>query len=214
MFVEMIMKREIISIYPHHTINEALTLLKINNIGHLPIVNEDNQLIGIISDRDIRDAAPSIFEKKELHHQLEKPVSTIMKTDIITAHPLDFVEELSAVFLKNKIGCIPIVEQTKLVGIVTETDMLHTLIHLTGAHQPSSQIEVKVENIAGMLAKVTSIIGKRKVNIASVLVYPGNDEAYKILVFRIQTMNPTAIIQDLQKEGYHVLSPNGPGGDK
>jgi acetoin utilization protein AcuB len=205
------MKRDIISVYEHSTIMEAFTLLKINNIRHLPIVGEDNQLIGIISDRDIRDAAPSIFDKKERHDQLNKPVAAIMKTNIITAHPLDFVEELSAIFLKNKISCIPIIEHKKLVGIVTETDMLHTLIQLTGAHQPSSQIEVQVENIAGILAKVTSIIGRKKVNIASVLVYPGDDESYKTLVFRVQTMNPTAIIHDLQKEGYHVLLPNGLG---
>lgn len=134
-----------------------------------------------------------------------------MKTDIIVGHPLDFVEEVAALFYEHRIGCLPIVNGGKLVGIITETDLLHTLIQLTGAHQPGSQIEIKVPNEAGMLSKAASIISNRHVNIASVLLYPDSDPNYKILVFRVQTMNPINLIHDLKKAGYTVLWPNLPG---
>ena len=114
-----------------------------------------------------------------------------MKKNVITGHPLDFVEEVAAVFYEHKISCLPIINDRKLVGIVTETDLLQTLVELTGANQPGSQIEVRVPNHSGKLSEITSIIKKRKANILSVLVYPDKkDEQYKILVIRVQTMNP------------------------
>lgn len=211
MIVEEIMKRNVLTLSNNATIQDAIRLIREHSVHHLPIVDEHHHLVGIVSDRDLRDAAPSIFRSDNHLEDLMKPISSIMKKDVISAHPLDFVEELSTVFYDHKIGCIPILEDNKIVGIITKTDMLHTLIQLTGANQPSSQIEVQVENVAGKLAEVASIIRSKKTNIISALVYPGKVEGYKVLVFRVQTMNPTNIINELKKVGYHVLWPNIPG---
>ncbi len=83
-----------------------------------------------------------------------------MKTNVITGHPLDFVEEVAALFYEHRISCMPIVKENKLVGIITESDLLYTLVQLTGAHQPGSQIEIKVPNRTGMLSEVTSMFQK------------------------------------------------------
>ncbi|MBA2871772.1 acetoin utilization protein AcuB [Anoxybacillus calidus] len=211
MIVEQIMKANVVTLTPTHTIADAIEMIKQHKIRHIPIINENSKVIGIVTDRDIRDASPSIFHADEHLEDLQKPVSTIMKTNVITGHPLDFVEEVAALFYEHRISCLPIVKDDKLVGIVTETDLLYTLVQLTGAHQPGSQLEVKVPNLTGMLCEVTSFFRKRNVNISSVLVYPDKDEQYQILVFRIQTMNPMAIIEDLRSEGYTVLWPNLPG---
>ena len=215
MIVEEIMQTKIITSLPEDSIKTAHQLMLQHHFRHLPIVNRDFQLIGIVSDRNIRDAAPSILiDSIEQKHLLEKPVSTIMTTDIITGHPLDFVEEIGAIFYEHKIGCLPIVNHGKLVGIITETDLLHTLIQLTGANQPGSQIEIVVPNRAGVLGEVTAIFRNRKANILSVLLYPDkrNDEN-KIIVIRVQTMNPIRLIQEIEKSGYQVLWPNLPGID-
>lgn len=211
MIVEQIMKRDLVKIEISTTIKEAIELMDKNRIRHLPVVGANNELIGIVSDRDIRDARPSIFDSDEHLDYFANPVSAIMVRDVITAHPLDFVEDVSSIFYEHNIGCLPIEEDYKLVGMVTETDILHTLVQLMGAHQPSSQIEVKVENIAGMLAEIATIIKKRNINITSVLVYPENDLAHKVLVFRLQTMDPRGVIADIENEGYKVLWPNLPG---
>ncbi|GMB07314.1 acetoin utilization protein AcuB [Thermolongibacillus altinsuensis] len=211
MIVEQIMKTNVITLKAWNTIADAMNIVKQKKIRHLPIIDDENHVIGIVTDRDLRDASPSIFHANEHLEDLQKPLSTIMKTNVITGHPLDFVEEIAALFYEHRISCLPIVKEQKLVGIVTETDLLYTLVQLTGAHQPGSQIEVKVPNRAGMLSEVASVFQKRNINISSVLVYPDQDERYKILVFRIQTMNPMAIISDLRTEGYHVLWPNLPG---
>ncbi|MDF2854437.1 MAG: acetoin utilization protein AcuB [Neobacillus sp.] len=212
MKVEEIMKTEVITLAPTDSIADAMNVMEKRNIRHIPVIDHDNQLVGIVTLSDIRDAAPSIFRANDHLEDLQKPIKTIMKKDVITGHPLDFVEEIAAVFYEHKIGCLPITNNRKLVGIVTETDMLMTLIELTGAHQPGSQIEVRVPNLAGKLSDITSIIKNRKANILSVLVYPDKkDSQFKILVIRVQTMNPVFLIQDLKIAGYHVLWPNMPG---
>lgn len=211
MIVEQIMKRNVIKINETATIKEAMEIMKNKKIRHLPVVNKDDLLVGIISERDVRSAKPSVFDTEEHSEYMANPVSKIMIEDVITGHPLDFVEDVSSMFYEHHIGCLPIEEDNKLVGIITETDILHTLVQLMGAHQPSSQIEVQVENVAGMLAEIATIIKKRNVNITSVLVYPTNDLEHKVLVFRLQTMDPRGIIAEIEKEGYKVLWPNLPG---
>ncbi|WP_335871294.1 acetoin utilization AcuB family protein [Bacillus sp. 2205SS5-2] len=210
MIVEEIMKTNVSVLTPDDTILTALELMRSKGIRHLPICDSD-QLIGIISDRDLKEATPSIFNAPS-EEELNKPLKLIMKKNVITGHPLDFVEEVAALFYEHNISCLPVVKEGKLVGIITETDLLHTLIELTGAHQPGSHFEVKVPNKAGMLFEVARILMEHKVNIHSVLVYPDKeDKQYKILVFRISTMNPLSLLERLKKEGHIVLWPNMPG---
>ncbi|EIT85482.1 acetoin dehydrogenase [Fictibacillus macauensis ZFHKF-1] len=208
MIVQDMMNKKPITAESHTTIKEAFILLRHHHIRHLPIVDSAKQLLGIVSDRDLRDASPSIFDGEDHQAAFERSLSEVMKKDVISAHPLDFVEDTLSTFYDQQIGCLPVVEHGRLVGVITERDMLHTLIQLTGAHQPSSHLEIRVENIAGKLADVANHIKKYKININSVLVYPSNDEeAYKIIVLRINTMNPLRIANDLRAHGYDVLWP-------
>lgn len=200
---------------PNATIAEALQLLQVNRIRHIPIINGDVQVIGIVSDRDVRDASPSIFDKQSKGNVLQNEIQSIMSHPVVTVHPLDFVEEVAGIFYDEEFACVPVVQDNKLVGMVTEKDMLYTLIHLTGTNVQSSHIEVKVPHKPGILPEVASVFGNRKTNITSVLVYPyKNDPNYKILVFRIQTMNPMPVIDDLRKAGYELLWPNNIVGPK
>lgn len=212
MIIEEIMNPLVISMKPYETIGKAIELMHSNRIRHIPIIDENDFVIGIVTDRDIRDVSPSIFHSEEHLEDLQKPVASIMTENVITGHPLDFVEEVSAMFYEHKIGCLPIVTEGKLVGIITETDMLHTLVKLMGADQPSSLIEIKVKNKLGQLSEAAQVFSENNVNIISVLVYPDKkDNGSKILLFRVQTMNPMKAIDQLKKRGYTVLWPNLPG---
>lgn len=210
MIVEDIMIKEVITLTPSDTIAAAIKVLEKKKIRHIPIVDHNQNVVGIISDRDVRDASPSIFHIGEHVEDLDMSIESIMKTEVITGHPLDFVEEVSAILYEHRISCLPITTGGRLVGIVTDTDLLHSFVELTGAHQPGSRIEVKVSNKAGMLSEVANLFKKKNINITSVLVYPDKDENYKVLVFRIQTMNPTGILQELKDNGYFVLWPVNP----
>jgi acetoin utilization protein AcuB len=212
MIVEEIMKTEVASLLPTSTIADAIDLMEAKRIRHIPIVNDKKHIVGLVTVAKIREATPSIFHTNEHPEDLKKTLDTIMETDVITGHPLDFVEETAGLFYEHKISCMPIINDKKLVGIITETDLLRTMVELAGVHQPGSQFEIKVPNISGMLSDIASIIRNRKANILSVLVYPDKeDEQNKILVIRVQLMNPIGLIQDLKQAGHHVLWPNLPG---
>jgi acetoin utilization protein AcuB len=209
MHVEEIMNRNVITLGPTDTIAKAHQLLVDHKIRHIPIVDEDYYVVGIVSDRDIRDASPSILTTDSDKSILDKQISTIMSSPVLTAHPLDFVEEVARIFYDREIACLPVVSNEKLVGVITEKDLLYTLIQLTGTHVQGSHIEVKVPHKPGILPEVASVFGNHGVNISSVLIYPyKNNPEYKILVFRVQTMNPQPIIRDLRSSGYELMWPN------
>lgn len=209
MLVEKIMKTDVQTLPPTATIAEALKLLQKHRIRHIPITDAKKQVIGIVSDRDVRDASPSIFSEGSEQEALQNEIQTIMSQPVVSTHPLDFVEEIASIFYDEEFACLPVVSNNRLIGIITEKDMLQTLIQLTGTNLQSSHIEIKAPHKPGILPEVASIFGKRKTNITSVLVYPYDDDPhYKILVFRIQTMNPLPVIEDLREAGYELLWPN------
>lgn len=209
MLVEDVMKKEVITLPPTASIHEAWLLLQKHRIRHIPITNQQNHVIGIVSDRDVRDASPSIFETDADKTELQNDVQSIMSYPVVTVHPLDFIEEIARIFYDQEFASVPVVNNNKLVGIITEKDMLYTLIQLTGTHVQSSHIQVKIPDRPGTLPKVTSFFGKRNINIISLLIYPyKKDPSYKILVVRFQTMNPFPIIDDLKKAGYYLMWPN------
>ncbi|WP_339251045.1 acetoin utilization AcuB family protein [Sporosarcina sp. FSL W8-0480] len=214
MLIEEIMKRNVVSLSPQHTVKDALSIMQEKKIRHLPIVSEMKELLGIITDRDLKEVLPSLYSDTTDVTVYKKPLSEIMTSNPITGHPMDFVEEAAVVFYDNQIGCLPIVSNNKLVGILTETDLLYKYIELTGAHQPGSQIEVRVPNIPGILYEVSKVFYEHKMNVQSILVYPDKEnEDNKILVIRLKTMNPLNVIKGLKNNGFEVLWPNVPGID-
>jgi acetoin utilization protein AcuB len=212
MIVDEVMIKNVISLQADNTIEEAINLMKTKKIRHLPIVDGDNHLIGLVNASKLREASPSVFHAGDHLEDLQKPLSMIMRTDVIYGHPLDFVEEVAGLFYEHRISCLPITKDKKLVGIITETDLLRTMVELTGAHQPGSQIEIRVPNITGQISDITALFHKRKANILSILVYQDKkDDHFKILVFRVQMINPVGLIEELKNSGLQVLWPNLPG---
>lgn len=206
MIVEEVMNKKLKTLTRENTIAEAIELMKSNKIRHIPIVDSNNRLIGILSDRDVRDASPSILIDKD-KSQYNIRVDSIMTTNIITGTPLDFVEDVAAIFYEFKISCLPILSGDQLVGIITESDLLRTFMKITGSAEPSSHIELRLSHRPGSLSEIIQIFQKRNLNITNVLLYPGNDPDYKRLVLRTQVMNTDDVVDELQKEGFEVLWP-------
>lgn len=209
--VEDTMRTDIQKLQPDNTIKDAVELMEKAQIRHIPVVEKDDELVGIISDRDVRDARSSIFSEERLPDALENPISAIMKREVFTAHPLDFVEDVASMLSEKQISAAPITVNNKLVGMITGRDLLDTLVKLTGADQPSTQLEIRVTNVSGQLADVAAIFKNLGVNVTSVLAYPEKNPTNIILTFRVQTMDPRAVIAKLKEEGYELVSPSIPG---
>lgn len=211
MLIEEIMNQDVATLYPTQTLREAAATLREKKIRHIAVINEQRKVVGVITDRDIKQATPSNLLESDDYSVLDTPIERIMTKNPITGHPLDFVEETATIFYDNRIGCLPIVSKGKLVGMITESDMLYKFIELTGVTQPGSQIEIRVPNKSGVLYEVSKVFYQHKVNVLSVLVYPDKqDETFKVLVIRVKTINPLKLVSALEKEGFDVLWPSQP----
>ncbi|WP_028309656.1 CBS and ACT domain-containing protein [Desulfitibacter alkalitolerans] len=207
MLVKEIMTQNVITVSPNTNIFEALALINQHRIRHLPIIN-DTELVGIVSDRDLRDVKPSTLESENMDFLKAIKVEQIMKTNVITAHPLDSVDEAAALLYRNRIGSLPVINGGKIVGIVTHGDLIRALVELMGVDTPGSLIVIEFLDRPGVLADVAEIMKKMDININSVFLRKVKDKpGFSTLTMRVGTMVPDGIISEIRKVGFKVLWP-------
>ncbi|HET7479097.1 MAG TPA: CBS and ACT domain-containing protein [Rubrobacteraceae bacterium] len=198
------MTREVITLGPEASAAEAWSLCQEHKIRHLPIV-EEGRLVGLVSDRDLRDVRGG-GEDKETDSPRWVRVGEIMTRQIVTIHPLDTIDHAAREIYDRKIGSLPVVADGELVGIITSADMMRTLIELVGAHGVGTWVEVEVPNEPGQLANLTDVVRDRKVNIGSVFLGPASRETNRVIVLRLETTNPSGIVETLKDAGYNVTT--------
>jgi acetoin utilization protein AcuB len=211
MLVENRMKRDPITISPETGILEASRLLRQYKIRHLPVV-KGGRLVGILTDRDMKRVSPSpatslsVYEVNYLLDKLE--AKEVMTKQIVTVTPKTTIEEAAKLLLANKIGGLPVVEGERLVGIVTETDVLEALVEAIGIRGSCSRVEVVVEDVPAALYAIGDVVRERAADIASIIAaratYGGEDR--KVLIVRIETDDPEEMVKAIEKAGYPVLS--------
>jgi acetoin utilization protein AcuB len=197
------MTREVVTLGPETSAAEAWGVCQELGIRHLPIV-EAGRLVGLVSDRDLRDVSPPRGSGGERDTLGWVRLRDIMSTDLVTIGPLDTIEHAAREIYDRKIGCLPVVADGELVGILTSSDMMRTLIELVGAHGIGSEVEVP--NQPGMLANVTDVIRDRQVNIAGVFLAPAPRASNRLIVLRLETTNPAGTVKGLEEAGYKVTT--------
>jgi acetoin utilization protein AcuB len=209
------MTREVVVLSPQTTAAEALALCRERRIRHLPVLGE-GRLVGIVSDRDLRSAAPALGDPERASALEKIRASDVMTRDVVTARPDDPIEEAANRMRERRIGCLPVVEDGALVGILTSSDVMEALVHLVGAHEPGSRLEVVMPDRPGTLAGVSGIFGALGINIVSVVSGPrqaarpdGSPEG-RVAVFRVDTIDPSDAVDILERAGYTVLWPPKP----
>jgi acetoin utilization protein AcuB len=191
---------------------EARNLIHEKGIRHLPVVDKNNALVGIVTDRDIREAAPSdatLLSVQELNYLLGKlKVSSFMtpKAKLITITPDTLIEEAVQLMHDNKIGCLPVLEGGKLYGIFTETDALDHLVDIFGFKQKGTRLTLTLEDKPGSLLGILEVFKKHNINIISIVTPSFMVEGKRITAIRIRTEEYKDVVTDLEKAGYDVLS--------
>jgi acetoin utilization protein AcuB len=205
------MAREVATLSPEETAGEALALCRQRRIRHLPVV-EDGRLVGIVSDRDLRSATPALGDPARAAALAEIRVGEVMARDVVTARPDDPIDGAANAMRERRINCLPVLEEDGLVGILTSSDVMESLVFLLGAHEPGSRMEVVVPDRPGTLAGVAGLIGELGINIVSVVTGPrqGGSPPTRVAVFRVDTINPAEAAEVLGKAGYRVLWPPRP----
>jgi acetoin utilization protein AcuB len=199
------MTRDVITVEPDASAAQAWGLCRERNIRHLPVV-EGGRLIGIVSDRDLRDLSPPRDTPDQENTLGWVRIRDVMSAEVVTAHPLDTIEHAARVIYEHKFNCLPVVADGGLVGIITSSDLVRTLVELIGAHDPGSWIEVEVPNEPGTLAGVTDVIRERHVNIGGIFLGPAGRASYRTIVLRLETTDPSSVAESLVAAGYLVTS--------
>jgi acetoin utilization protein AcuB len=201
-----------VTISPDASFFEARNLIHEKGVRHLPVVDKNNVLIGIVTDRDIRKVGPSeatLLSVQEINYLLGKlKVSNFMtpKEKLITITPDTIVEEAVQLMHDNKIGCLPVLEAGKLYGIFTETDVLDHFVDIFGLKQKGTRISLALEDKPGSMLGVLEVIKKHNIDIISVVTGSFLVEGKRIAALRIRTEDYKDVAADLEKAGYDVLS--------
>ena len=207
MLVRSRMTADVITASPNTTLAEALTLTRSHRIRHLPIV-QDGRLVGVVTDRDLRLAMPPIWaeQQDELRRALrEKTVGEVMVTSIITTDPDTPIEQAAKLLYEHRIGCLPVMKDQTLLGILTETDVLRSFVELFGGGDPSSRLEIRIPNRPGELARVVRLIGiDNKLNITGMVMPPLAGTNDNVAIVHVQTLDPRVVIEQLRNIGYQV----------
>jgi len=211
-FMREKIRKNPITINPNASFFEAQKLMYWKGVRHLPVVDENNRLLGIVTASDIRKAGPSdvdtlsVQEAACLLRRLEVSAFMTSKEKLVTITPDSLIEEAVQLMHDHKIGCLPVVEGEKLYGIFTETDALDHLVDVFGSKVKGTRLTVALEDKPGMMLGVFEIFKKHNVDVASMVSPSFIVEGKRIAAIRIRTEEYEPIVKDLEKAGFSVLS--------
>jgi len=187
---------------------DAQKIMKENNIRRLPVVDK-GKLLGIITKHDLLEASPSpatSLSVHELNYLLSKmKVKEIMKKNPVTLTPDTPFEEALKIGQDKRIGSFPVVENGKLVGIATESDIVRFLTRSLGIREEGSRITI--EGLGGKLTdleKIISIVNQHNTIVLSMISLPRPEKKDWMIVLRLKTSSPDPIVMDFKKAGFNV----------
>jgi len=181
---------------PDMSIQDALQLMRKENIRRTPVV-KDGKLVGIVSDKDLLNASPSDATSLsiwELNYLLSKiKVEEVMTGVVITVTEDTPIEEAARIMSDNKIGGLPVLRNGSVVGIITETDLFHLLLELTGAREFGVRATFLLEDKPGELAKVTNAVAEKGGNVIAIGTFAGDDQQTREIMMKVRGVDDTTI---------------------
>ena len=193
-----LMIKDPITISENTTVSEAIACMKTNSIRHLPVVADDQRLLGFVTLADLKQGLiPSMVSDLTLKDlMIKNPITVAADRDIEIAAQLVY---------KNKIGGLPVVEDGKLIGIITVTDLLGAFINMMGLLSASSRVDVAMEDKPGELKKAIQLVndaGGDIINIAMTAQKPGQ----RVYYFRLTACDTSGVQRALETAGFQVLA--------
>jgi acetoin utilization protein AcuB len=210
MIVANRMKRNPVVVDEGDSMKRAMDLLKEHDIRHLPVLKDKEKLVGILSERDIKQASPSsatALEIREIFYLLDKvKVKQIMTRRPYTVSSTTPIEEAALIIREKKVGCLPVVDEGKLVGILTETDIIDAFIAAMGVDGPGYRIELLLQNRPGKLLELLKLLKDFEANVVSVATAAHENPEKIINILRIEAKNYKVLKAAIKKAGFDLLS--------
>lgn len=204
MYVSDWMTKKVFTLTPDDYLSDAIALMKERCVRHVPVM-KGGKLRGIVSDRDIKEYSPSkatTLDIYELHYILAKTkVKEVMHAGVLTTTSDTPVEEAAMIMLDDNVGCLPVVDNGELAGIISDKDIFRALVDITGVRHSGNRICVTIEDRAGSIKDVADIIRRYGYRLQGILTsYEGVRAGYRKVVIRTRGKgNFTAMRAEIEK---------------
>jgi acetoin utilization protein AcuB len=187
------MTKNPVFINPDMSINDTRSLMIQEKIGHLPVLNKNNELVGLITKEDLAKARPSkatSLDMYEISYLLSKlQARDIMITDVVTVEENEVVEEAARIMADKSIGCLPVMRGKLLVGIITDTDLFRIFVKAFGARRRGIRITFSLIEQSGQLAKFAGAVAGMGGNIASFVTSEGDDLSHSRVTCKVEGLS-------------------------
>jgi acetoin utilization protein AcuB len=213
MFVSKSMTGKVVTTTPQTRILDAQKTMVDKQIRHLPVVEEDDRLVGIITDRDIRSTLPLSFIQQALPPEERErlaalTVGEIMTRKLITVSPTDTIQDALLIIQQHKVGALPVVDRNqRLRGIISVRDLLRAFINVLGIGQPGTLVGILVEEKIGQLKRIVDAITEENISIGSVLVARYWEEDKRAVFPYLLTNNVARVKKKLASMGFTLMDP-------
>jgi acetoin utilization protein AcuB len=214
MLVRDRMTHPVITVHPDLPLPDALNQMRRDKIRRLPVVDRHGNLVGIVSERDLLHAAPSAATSLsvwEVNYLLSKiTVEQIMTRQVITIADDTPIEEAARIMADRKIGGLPVMSGSELVGIITETDLFKVFLELLGARERAVRVAALVHNVPGELARVTKAVFEAGGNIVALGTFLGESTADREVLLKVDGVGPEALRAALEPNVKRILDLRAP----
>ncbi|NVL90676.1 MAG: CBS domain-containing protein [Desulfobacterales bacterium] len=205
MLVQGWMTTDVITVDEDTSMMKASIIMKEKKIRSLSVVDKKGELVGIVSDRDLKDAAPSkatTLDVYELNYLLSSiKIKDLMTTNVVYVRPDETVEFAAILMLENKISALPVInEKGVLIGIITQTDIFKLLINITGVYTGGIQFAFSLEDRPGSIKEVADVIRSCGGRIVSILSTRETAEEGRRNVYIRSSFLAEDTLRDLVKE--------------
>jgi acetoin utilization protein AcuB len=210
MRVRDIMSTNVVVIDEKTSIHDARKIMQAHKIRRLPVMRKD-KLVGLITERMLLEASPSratSLSIHELHYLLANmTVNEIMVKNPSTVSPDMPVEDALQLGREMGYGAFPVVGDGRLVGVVTESDIVRIMTRVLGAREKGARIDLTGSKEFGNMQKIMEILDRHKVVLLSMMTLPPkeNDNGNWSLFLRLKTDNAEPIAEELRDSGFTVL---------
>ena len=202
MLVRDVMHADVVSVPPGAPLSEAFGLMRRRGIRHLAVL-EAGALVGIVSDRDLKRALPpgASASAGPAADMAALPVERVMTRPVITTGPAISVEDAGRLMVDRKISALPVTEGGRLVGMLTETDVVALLVRALGVTEPSSRLEVAFAATGPALAEIVRTVEEAGVAITSIVTLATGPQS-RAAILRVATIDPRRAVAALESRGY------------
>ena len=214
MFISKFMTKDVVTLGRKSDIAEAKKLMIRYRIRHLPVARPDSTLIGIVSDRDIRSALPSkYFHDHGIKEMEAGKLTGVLVQEIMTKDPVSVslsstLQDALLLIEKTRVGAFPVVDENlKVVGIVSDRDLLNAFINVLGIKEPGALLGIVVDDKIEEMERIIHALITENITFGSILVYrdwsPGKRAVFPYLL----TQNVVNLKHKLRNMGYDILDP-------